>query len=49
MRLGRLFSSELGDNPYVPMKKEWIATAIGVVGGLASSALVCHNQFSFVV
>ena len=39
MRLGRLFSSELGNNPYVPKKKEWIATAIGVIGGLASSFL----------
>lgn len=30
MRLGRLFSSELGDNPYVPMKKEWIAELAGL-------------------
>ena len=34
-----LFSSDLGVSPYVPCRKEWIATAIGAVGGLASSLI----------
>lgn len=40
MKLGKLFVRDLGSmNPYIPEKKEWVATAIGVVGGLASSLL----------
>lgn len=39
MKIGKLFRRELLVNPYVPQKKEWIATAIGVGAGLLSSFL----------
>lgn len=34
-----VFARELGYVPYVRSRKEWIATAIGAVGGLASSLI----------
>ena len=34
-----LFRVDLGFSPFVPQRKEWIATAIGAVGGIASSLL----------
>ena len=37
MRDLNLFSSPLGFSPYVPARKEWVATALGVAGGLLSS------------
>lgn len=34
-----LFRSDLGYNAYSPLRKEWVATAIGVAGSLLSSYL----------
>ena len=34
-----VFSRDLGFDAYVPQRKEWIATAIGAIGGLASSLI----------